>query len=70
MNGWYKSVPGHELELQFWHGQGGELEDIAVWCHTCDPEGKEVMMREVRYLTALDELEELILRVEGHIGGE
>ena len=34
---------GHRLELQQWSGQGGELENLVIWCHTCDPEGENVM---------------------------
>lgn len=33
---------GHEMEINVFYGQGGVLEDLYFWCHTCDPPGAEI----------------------------
>jgi hypothetical protein len=33
---------GHIMEINRSHGQGGEVEDVFFWCHTCDPFGKSL----------------------------
>ena len=30
---------GHEMEIQCFYEQGGGIEELFLWCHTCDPEG-------------------------------
>lgn len=38
---------GHELEIQVWYDFGA-VEDLAVWCHTCDPPGRKVAIFNMR----------------------
>jgi hypothetical protein len=44
----YLNSHGHQIEIQKWCGQGGEAEDFAVWCHTCDPHGGDVKTVDIR----------------------
>lgn len=30
---------GHHVTIQPFYGQGGGIEDVHAWCHTCDPRG-------------------------------
>ena len=41
---------GHGLELGWYHDQGGGIEEVWVWCHTCDPEGDYLFKRDLRFL--------------------
>lgn len=35
----YLGAPGHLMEIQGWYGMGGGIEELFLWCHTCDPGG-------------------------------
>lgn len=38
---------GHTMEINRFCGQGGEVEDVWLWCHTCDPEGRDIITYDV-----------------------
>lgn len=42
----YREENGHDMELQLWADQGGGVEEIVVWCHTCDPTGVNLIKKE------------------------
>jgi hypothetical protein len=33
---------GHEMSLFDVHDQGGAVEEVVFWCHSCDPEGTSI----------------------------
>lgn len=33
---------GHKMEIVTFYGQDGEMEDLFLWCHSCDPKGKGI----------------------------
>lgn len=43
-----KDVNNHHMEINAFSDQGGGLEEIYFWCHTCDPEGKNLFLIDVR----------------------
>ncbi len=42
MFGIMATLNGHVMEVQFWMGMGEGLENIVLWCHTCDPIGADL----------------------------
>jgi hypothetical protein len=37
---WGMMENGHDLEVIEVYGMGEGVEELTLWCHTCDPEGK------------------------------
>lgn len=42
---WQRRINGHLMEIQVYREMGGAIEEIIVWCHTCDPTGARVWLQ-------------------------
>lgn len=61
-----KNINGHTMIIQFWQGQGGELEDLALWCTSCDPEGNDLTIADVRKIDKVEGMKMLITAATIH----
>lgn len=43
-----KTINGHYFTVHAVAEMGGGLEEIIMWCHTCDPEGADTFVVEKR----------------------
>lgn len=35
----WRNINGHDMEIQVYREMGGGIEEVALWCHSCDPTG-------------------------------
>ena len=47
----YLFLNSHEVTVQEVFDQGGALEELCLWCHTCDPKGEATTTFDYRYFT-------------------
>ena len=60
-----KEVNGHSMTIHF-HDDGEKVTEAVLWCHTCDPEGANQVVRTTENESLVEASKGLMESAENH----